>query len=263
METAKAGSAAFRTANRAPTPLNLTAAILAGGLGTRLRPAIADKPKVLAPVAGAPFLSRLLSQLSRAGVRDAVLLVGCGADQVREQFGDQQFGVRLRYSVETELLGTGGAIRLALPFISGRSFLLMNGDSYCNVDLQAFAKFHHSHGGSASLTVTWMEDAARFGSVTLGSDDRIARFEEKRQLPSPGWINAGVYLIERDLLEPVPRNSHLSLEKDLLPAWVSRHDTFGFRGGEFIDIGVPESYAQADGFFRTFDGKSSLHTTNR
>src|SRR5580698_7481780 len=110
METAKAGSAAFRTANRGFTPLpNLTAAILAGGLGTRLRPAIADKPKVLAPVAGTPFLSRLLNQLSGAGVRDAVLLVGYGANHVREQFGDQQFGVKLRYSVETELLGTGGA----------------------------------------------------------------------------------------------------------------------------------------------------------
>jgi NDP-sugar pyrophosphorylase family protein len=234
----------------------VTAAILAGGLGTRLRSVIADRSKVLAPVAGAPFLSHLLKQLGRAGVHEAVLLLGYGASQVRAEFGDCQFGVNLSYSVETELLGTGGAVRLALPILRGKTLLVMNGDSYCNLDVNAFADYHLGHGGRVSLTLTWVEDASRFGRVALGPGGRITRFEEKRPLTAPGWINAGIYLIDRDLFEAVSPEAHISLERDLLPGWVSNHDVFGFRGGEFIDIGVPESYAQAGAFFRTIDGKS-------
>jgi D-glycero-alpha-D-manno-heptose 1-phosphate guanylyltransferase len=234
----------------------VTAVILAGGLGTRLRPAIADRPKVLAPVAGMPFLSYLLKQLGRAKVSEAVLLLGYGANQVRTEFGERQFGMNLRYSVETELLGTGGAIRLALPILRGKTLLVMNGDSYCNLDVRAFVDYHRAQGGRVSLTLTWVEDASRFGRVALDRDDRITRFEEKGPLSGSGWINAGIYLIDRDLFEAVPPNSHISLERELLPAWVSNNDVFGFRGKEFIDIGVPESYAQAGAFFCAIDGES-------
>jgi len=221
-----------------------------------LRPAITDRPKVLAPVDGSPFLSRLLAQLDRAEIGDAVLLVGYGADQVRVEYGARKFGINLRYSAETEQLGTGGAVRLALPFIGEKTILLMNGDSFCNLDLRAFVTHHRAHGGPLSLSVTWMENASRFGRVALGPDNRIVSFEEKSPLTLPGWINAGVYLIEPELFESVPLNANLSLEKDLLPGWVSRHDVFGIRGGEFIDIGVPESYAQAVEFFRNLESSS-------
>jgi D-glycero-alpha-D-manno-heptose 1-phosphate guanylyltransferase len=233
----------------------VSAAILAGGLGSRLRPVVVDRPKVLATVGGRPFLSRLIQQLALAKINEAVLLVGYGAEQVRAEYGDRKHGVNLRYSVETELLGTGGAVRLALPMIPEKTLLLMNGDSFCNLDLRAFIDYHRGHGGEISLSLAWMDNASRFGRIALGQDDRIAGFEEKSSPPGPGWINAGVYLIERELFELVKPNSRISLERELLPGWISKFDVFGFRGGEFIDIGVPESYAQAGAFFHSINGE--------
>jgi NDP-sugar pyrophosphorylase family protein len=201
-------------------------------------------------VAGAAFLSHLLQQLARAKFREVVLLVGYGADRVKDEFGDRSYGLKIRYSEETQQLGTGGAARLALPLLSGKTVLLMNGDSYCRVDLDAFAKSHFQRGGRASLTLAEVEDASRFGRVAMDEEGRIRRFEEKSPVARPGWINAGVYLIERELFEVVEVDTPCSLERDLLPKWVSGRIAFGFSGAEFIDIGVPESYARADAFFR-------------
>jgi NDP-sugar pyrophosphorylase family protein len=229
----------------------VTAAILAGGLGTRLRSVVAERPKVLAPVAGRPFLAHLLEQLARAGVRETVLLVGYGADQVRAAFGNSHAGVRLTYSAEPEPLGTAGAVRFALPRLTGATVLLLNGDSYCDVDLPAFLAFHRGHDSGASLTLTRVEDASRFGRVRVGADNRVERFEEKDPAPSRGWINAGVYLIDRGLIEGIPAGRAVSLERESLPGWVAKGSTYGFRGGgRFIDIGVPESYAAGEAFFR-------------
>src|SRR5580704_10353473 len=105
-------------------PDDVKAAILAGGLGSRLRSVISDRPKVLAPVDGVPFLSHLLKQLGRARIDEAVLLVGYGANRVCTEFGDRHYGVSLKYSFEKELLGTGGAVRLALPLLRGKKILL-------------------------------------------------------------------------------------------------------------------------------------------
>jgi D-glycero-alpha-D-manno-heptose 1-phosphate guanylyltransferase len=234
---------------------DVTAAILAGGLGSRLRSVTGGLPKVLVPVAGVPFLSHLFDQLSRAGLSEAVLLAGYGARQLRESLGDWLSGVKLTYSIETEQLGTGGAVRFALPKLSGKTILLLNGDSYCDLDLRSFLDFHRDHGRKASMALAWVEDASRFGRVGLGFEDRITHFGEKEATPSSGWINAGVYLMERELLESLPGSSNISLERELLPSWVASHETFGFRGGEFIDIGVPDSYAKADEFFRALAGR--------
>jgi NDP-sugar pyrophosphorylase family protein len=228
----------------------VTAAVLAGGLGTRLRSVVADRPKVLAPVAGQPFLAHLLDQLGRVGVRETGLLVGYGAGQVREAFGDTHSGMRLEYSTETEPLGTGGAVRLALPHLRTDTVLLLNGDSYCDLDLAAFLRFHRERGASASLALTHVENASRFGRVVTGPGDRVERFEEKNPTPAPGWINAGVYLLARPLIEAIPSGRAVSLERDLMPAWVAAGAVFGFPGGgRFIDIGVPESFAAAQEFF--------------
>ena len=132
---------------------NVSAAILAGGLGTRLRAVVADRPKVLAPVAGKPYLAHLLAQLNRAGIRETTLLVGYAANQVREAFGLEFDGMKLNYSVEPEPLGTGGAFRFALQFLREETVLLLNGDSYCDVDLPALATVHRTHSGFATLTL--------------------------------------------------------------------------------------------------------------
>jgi NDP-sugar pyrophosphorylase family protein len=230
--------------------MHVTAAILAGGLGTRLRSVVADRPKVLAPVGGRPFLRYLLDQLAAAAIPKVVLLTGHGAGQVREAIGDTHGGLRLVYSAEPAPLGTGGALRHALPHLSGPAVLLLNGDSYCDVDLEEFARFHRAEPAGVGMVLVRVPDASRFGRVRLGRTGRVIRFEEKAATRAPGWINAGVYLLDRALVAELPAG-RLSLEHDLLPGWVARRHVRGFRcEGRFLDIGTPRSYAEAERFFR-------------
>lgn len=227
-----------------------SAAILAGGLGTRLRSVVADRPKVLAPVGGRPFLTRLLDQLARSAVRKVVLLTGHRAEQVRAAFGEGYGGLELVYSDEPQPLGTGGALRHALAQLDGPTLLLLNGDSYCDIDLDEFQQFHQEQRAGVSLALVRVADASRYGRVECDAEGRVVRFEEKRPGATPGWINAGVYLIERRLLEDVPSGRPLSLERDLLPPWTAQGIVRGFRcPGRFLDIGTPESYAAAEEFF--------------
>lgn len=227
-----------------------TAAILAGGLGTRLRSRIADRPKVLALVRGRPYLAYLLEQLAEAGVRTAVLLTGYLADQIRSTFGDSYAGLRLSYSCEPSPLGTAGALRRALPYFSSSTILLLNGDSYCAVSLPDFWEFHHRQAADLSLVLTPVEDCSRYGRVHLDFKGFILRFEEKRDIGDPGWVNAGLYLINRLLIQAVPAEAPVSLERDMCPQWAAGKRCFGFPcQGRFLDIGTPESYAQAEEFF--------------
>lgn len=228
----------------------VSAAILAGGLGSRLRAVVADRPKVLAPVADKPFLAYLLDQLAQAGVRETVLLVGHAAEQVQAAFGNEYGGMQLAYSAEPEPLGTGGALRLALPLLRNDTVLLLNGDSYCDVDLAALTSFHRTHSGFATLTLAQVPNGSRYGRVHLNEDRRIERFEEKGGSREPGWINAGVYLFDRGPLSDIELGRVVSLERDVLPSWVTRGKVFGSPGSSrFIDIGTPESYAEAEAFF--------------
>jgi NDP-sugar pyrophosphorylase family protein len=233
-----------------PEP-DVSAAVLAGGLGTRLRPVVADRPKVLAPVGCRPFLGFLLEQLARAGLREAVLLTGYRADQVHDAFGDRFGGMRLRYSVEPSPLGTAGAVRHALPLLKARDVLLLNGDSFADFDLPLFLAFHRARAAGASLVLARVADASRYGRAHAAPDGRLLRFEEKAAGAAPGWVNAGVYLIRRGLLEGAPPGRPASLERDLLPAWARAGAVYGLAGGDrFLDIGAPDSYAAAEAFFR-------------
>lgn len=228
----------------------ISTAVLAGGLGTRLRSAVADRPKVLASVLGRPFLSHLLDPLARVGIREVVLLTGHRADQVRDILGEEYSGIRLIHSAEPMPLGTGGAIRHALPSLVSETILLFNGDSFCDVDLRAFHHFHQTLKSGVSMVLARVSDASRYGSVRITPEGRVIRFEEKSSQAGPGWINAGVYLLRRDLLEDLPTGQAISLERDLLPNWVEEGRVHGFRGaGRFLDIGTPESYAEAEAFF--------------
>jgi NDP-sugar pyrophosphorylase family protein len=230
--------------------MDLTAAILAGGLGTRLRGVIADCPKVLAPVGGRPFLMCLLDQLANVGIREVVLLTGHRAEQVREAFGEIYDGMRLIYAEEPSPLGTAGAVRRALPLITGSRVLLLNGDSYCNAPINEFYDRHCRQNAGASLALVQVPDTSRFGQIHLDGIGRVIAFEEKGQARGPGWINAGVYLIERKLLAELPVDQPLSLEREVLPNWVSRRLVYGMECGmRFIDIGTPESYSEAEAFF--------------
>lgn len=227
----------------------LSAAVLAGGLGTRLRSVVSDLPKSLAPVNGQPYLAYLLDRLGRAGLDHVVLCVGYMAEKVRATFGDVYGGMRLSYSVEPRPLDTGGALRRALPLLDSRDVLVMNGDSFFESSLGDFAIWHFAHRSTASLLLAQVPDASRYGTVQVDGDGRVLAFREKTRPEAPGWINAGIYLLNREVLATIPRARPVSLEREIFPTLVGRGLRACHGRGRFIDIGTPESYARARVFF--------------
>jgi NDP-sugar pyrophosphorylase family protein len=231
-------------------PPNISAMILAGGLGTRLKSVVADRPKVLAPIAGRPFLAYLLDRLAAAGLRHAVICSGYRADQLEREFGASHGSMMLSWSRETTPLGTGGALRLGLPLARSATVLALNGDSYCAANLADFYAWHAKRGEAGSLLLVEVPDTSRYGSVVLDGRSRITSFTEKGASGGPGLINAGIYLFEAGLLQQIPEGRMVSLERDLLPAWIAQGLGGHVTQAPFLDIGTPESYAQAAQFVR-------------
>lgn len=227
----------------------VTAVILAGGLGMRLRTSVADRPKALAEVAGRPFLVYLLDHVAKAGMRRVVLCTGYLGDMVEAVIGKAYMDLELIYSREAAPLGTGGCLRLAAPLFQGDTVLVLNGDSFCQVDFNAYADWHRGHKAKASLVLARVEDTTRFGRVELADDESIMSFAEKKGSVGPGWINAGIYLISTDLIRHMPANRPVSLERDMFPSWIG-HGFYGFCSEtRFIDIGTPQSYRDSEHFF--------------
>ena len=230
--------------------MNPEAIILAGGLGTRLRSVVADRPKVLASVGGRPFILRLLDQLAGAAVPLAVISTGHMADQVETVVGPVHGAMPVRFSRETSPMGTGGAIRLALDATASNPLLVMNGDSFCAFDLGQFLAFHRAKHSRASILLALVPDTSRFGQVQLAPDSSVVRFEEKGKGGSPGWINAGIYLLNRELFTAIPRERAISIEREIFPSLIGSGLHGLQAGGAFLDIGTPASYAEAEDFFR-------------
>lgn len=230
--------------------MTLPALILAGGLGTRLRAVVPDQQKVLAPVGTRPFLTYVLDQLADAGIQTAVLCTGHLAGQLEENLGDQYGSIRLKYSRELSPLGTAGAIRLALAFVGSADAFVLNGDSHCRVDFAALTASHRQHGAAATIALARMADTSRFGRVELADGDAIADFTEKAATSGPGWVNAGIYLLNRDVIESIPADTPASLERDVFPKLIGR-GLFGYRStGQLWDIGVPDEYNRAQTEFQ-------------
>ncbi|HEV8723657.1 MAG TPA: HAD-IIIA family hydrolase [Candidatus Binatia bacterium] len=227
---------------------SVTAAVLAGGLGTRLRSKVADRPKVLAPVGARPFLAYLLDQLAAADCRSVVLCTGYRGEQILSTFGENYRHLRLIYSQEQEPMGTGGALRLALARIESDPVLVMNGDSYCDIDLKTYWEWHCRQNAAASMALTRVVSTERFGRVKLDADAQVVAFSEKKEGGGPGWINAGVYCINQEVLRSIPERTRSSLEQDVFPRWVGR-GLYGYSTlGSFIDIGTPEDFGAAENF---------------
>lgn len=229
--------------------VELTAAILAGGLGTRLRSVVKDRPKVLAEVHERPFLTYLLDQLTAFDVKDIVICTGYLGEQVRSTFGDTYGDLRLYYSKEPLPLGTAGALRLALPLFKSDSLLVMNGDSFFDINLNSFWHWHCSHRANATIGLANMNDTRRYGRIHLDADGVVVSFEEKSANAAPGWINGGIYLAARTLLLTIPENRAVSLEQEVFPVWIGK-GFYGYKSeGRFLDIGTPKAYAEAEHFF--------------
>lgn len=229
-----------------------TAVILAGGLGTRLRSVVADRPKVLASVGGRPFLSYLLDQIGATGIRHTILCTGHLGDQIRNLYGDEYDGLKLTYSHESEPAGTGGALRLAHGHIHSSSILVLNGDSYCDADLLDLWDWHHVHPAHVSVVTATVPDASSFGRIDTDLNDQITQFAEKSPEPSPGRINAGIYLMHTAMLGRIPNDRAVSLEQELFPRWVEAGGVFSYpTGAPFIDIGTPDRFERAASFVRS------------
>jgi D-glycero-alpha-D-manno-heptose 1-phosphate guanylyltransferase len=228
----------------------MQALVLAGGAGTRLRSVLGDNlNKPMAPIAGKPFLEYLISGLQRQNVADIILAVGYKADLIQSYFGQgERWGVRLLYSREQDFLGTGGAVKLAEEHIRGDEVLVLNGDSFFDVDVGELTRLHEQASATATLALAHVENAARFGAVRVDATGRIVGFSEKETTARAGLINGGIYVLTREVLGMIPPAQVCSLEREVFPALIGRN-LYGrpFRGF-FIDIGVPADYErlQAD-----------------
>lgn len=224
---------------------NITAVILAGGLGTRLRSVVSDRPKILAEVLERPFLTFLLEQLVSVGVKDVVLCTGYMGEKVYKELGEEYKSMRLLYSQEHKPLGTGGALRLALSLFKSDYVLVMNGDSFVNANLTTFLDWFFNKKHQAAILLTKVTDTDRYGSVTIDREEKITAFNEKGTNLDTGLINAGIYILKKSIIASIPTGRSYSLEHELFPTLAGRK-LFGFCcNGAFVDIGIPESYSRA------------------
>lgn len=225
----------------------MDAVVLAGGLGTRLRSVVADLPKPMASVNGRPFLEHQLRYWMRQGIDRFILSVGYKHETIVAHFGAAFEGAQIEYAVEPEPLGTGGGLLLALEKRSRREgFLLLNGDTFFEVDLPALMRFHGDRHADLTICLFESDRHGRYMGITVDEEGQILSLADA----SPGGLaNGGVYLFGADALSGIPWRSgdRVSLEDELLPAIRQRKKRlFGFRcSGRFIDIGVPEDYRRA------------------
>ncbi|MBO9730084.1 MAG: nucleotidyltransferase family protein [Chitinophaga sp.] len=219
--------------------------VLAGGLGTRLRSVVADKPKCMAPLGDHPFLYYLLQYLHKQGITHAVLSLGYLSEQVISWCNNTALPLRVSFTVEPEPLGTGGGILHALPALEGKEAFIVNGDTYFDVDLAAFSRFHHDRQSPLSLALKPMQQFDRYGSIELDAQQRISAFHEKK-FCAAGLINGGIYLTNTDFLHSLSLPEKFSFEKEVLEPGAAAGRLFGFVSDTyFIDIGIPEDYEAA------------------
>lgn len=223
----------------------MDAVILAGGLGTRLAATVPHLPKALAPIQGVPFLQLLFEQLAKSQIISKVVLaLGYKADAIEHFLSTQSHPFQIALSIESSPLGTGGAVLHALNQTKTDTLLVLNGDSYFDLSLASFLAFHQMKQAPASIASREMEDVSRYGAIEMDAQQRVISFFEKSPLLKRGWINGGLYLIQRDLLSPFPPASY-SLENDFLPEFVKK-GLFAYPdAGTFIDIGTQSSYFEA------------------
>jgi mannose-1-phosphate guanylyltransferase len=227
------------------------AVVLVGGEGTRLRPLTTTVPKPLLPIAGQPFLERQLTWLARHDVDEVVLSLGYLPDAFVEHFPEGVFaGVRIRYAVEPEPLGTAGAIRFAATSAGiEERFVVCNGDVLTTLDVRSLVQLHAERGAEATIHLTRVDDPSAFGVVPTDTAGEVLAFVEK---PAAGaaptdWINAGTYVLEPSVLARIPGGGAVSVERETFPQMLAERGRLFAEGTDdyWIDIGTPEKYLQA------------------
>lgn len=236
----------------------LDAVVLCGGAGLRLRPVTGGNPKPLAPVAGRPFLELLFAQLDRFGFRRIILASGIGGDMIERHFGARFGGLDLVYSQEPRPLGTGGALKYAATSVRTTECLVMNGDSYTDVNLMRLVRSHAHSNAEISLVAVPADVRSDSGAIRLDGMGRVVEFREKETVPGARYLNAGIYVLPLERMLAIPEGLPISLERELFPAWIS--EGVGVHAfmhpGQCVDIGTPDRYEAAQCVLANAEGES-------
>jgi D-glycero-alpha-D-manno-heptose 1-phosphate guanylyltransferase len=226
-----------------------TAVVLAGGLGTRLRTVVSDRPKSMALIAGRPFLEWQLEVLKDKGVDECVFAVGYLAEHIQSHFGRRFNGLDLRYSIETSPLGTGGALRQALQQSDREEVFVLNGDTLIDYPLDQLLQAVRVEFTEAAVAVVKANVANRYGTVIVDDSLQIRGFEEKSPVPSSPWINSGTYCLRKSRFLEHKFPEVFSIEKAYFEQMCNH---LGIRAvttdSKFIDIGIPDDFATAQSF---------------
>lgn len=228
---------------------NIDVAILCGGLGIRLKSVLKGYPKVMAKINGRPFLEILINYYQSYGFKRFILCTGYKAEIIQHYFQGNHKGDEIVISQETEPLGTGGAVKKALSKITSNPFVVVNGDSFLKVDFLELLEFHNKSNAVTTIALVKLEDTRRYGRVNVDSTGKILNFDEKIQSKKDGWINSGVYILNKEIFEKFDKQRKcFSLEYDLFPRLVGL-EFYGMKTNseEFIDIGTPDDFSKAEG----------------
>ncbi len=220
--------------------------ILAGGLGSRLALRIGEKPKILAPVNGKPFLDFLFRWLSSQGAKKIILSLGYLADQVIDHLEkNEKYDMKIVYAVEDKQLGTAGALSFVSEYIENYPAIVINGDSFVNADFCNLIEFHKNSSALVTILSTLVGDVKRFGEIKVGINADVVSFCEKGSNSSSGYINAGIYVMSYEALDFVKSFDQGSLETDVF-SQLKLGDLKAYQGKfDFIDIGTPHSYERS------------------
>jgi NDP-sugar pyrophosphorylase family protein len=225
--------------------------ILCGGMGNRLREVVNDRPKPMAMINQQPFLDILIEYFSSFGFRRFILCTGHMSDVIQNHYeSNTQYHIII--SGETYSLGTAGSIKNAEKHIKTESFLVANGDSFCSADLDEFYNFHETRNTLMSMVATQSEDVSDYGTVVLGNQNKVIEFREKDKNETNGFINAGIYLFQKEILASVPPNTKYSLEYELFPKLLKKNIYAFISRNELIDIGTPERLEEAKEYFTKY-----------
>ncbi len=228
----------------------MKAIIIAGGLGTRLRPLTYNMPKPIVPLANKPFVFHQIELLKKFGITEIILNLHYLSDNIREIFDDgKKLGVKIHYSIEEKPLGTAGAVKNAEKFFDTKPMLIFNGDILTDINLEKMIKFHEEKKGKVTLALTRVEDPTLYGLIITDENRRVLEFREK-----PSWehvtantINAGIYIVDPSIFKLVPKGKEFSFERQLYPMLLERGEKiYGYiTDAYWMDIGDPVKYLKA------------------
>lgn len=230
------------------------AVILAGGMGSRLKSIVNDRPKPMALINNKPFLYYLLSNLKKEGFKHIILAVGFKHKIISDFFGNSFKEMDITYAIEEKPLGTGGGILNALKYSREKQTFILNGDTYFPVPFDKMEKLAVEKESDLIIALRKLNDVSRFGTISIDSKNRVVNFIEKTNISESGLINGGIYLIKNASFSELPFPEKFSFEEDFIMADFQEKHFFGIPfNNYFLDIGVPESYKQAQTDFLNFD----------